>query len=201
MGYILDPNEFVQPFVGNDFASAKKKVLVLGESNYTDRGRLDTDHLIKMTKKYADPEDTFTYKFWTNIMQTLTQTHKSGMSSGEVQAFWDSIVLHDYVCDRHERRMRDPIPEEVWRKSRQPFLNILRIYKLDRIVIFSKSALRDIRQIKEVYLTNEKEEHVGIRKIVSTFDISTDGINVIPVIALPHPSWFFYYKHFSKFFQ
>jgi hypothetical protein len=206
--FSLNEDEFIQPVVGNNYPNAKKKYLLLGESNYSDSGRLESNHLQVMTARYVNPDHfhnggkAFRHKFWTNIMQTITQRKRSEMAQEEIQRFWDDVILHDYVCDRNDRKIWAHIPEDIWIKSRQPFLDIVNHFNPDTIVFFSKKAHEDIKYISELKFDNEAPpDRIGLRTIVSSYTISTSVRNNISVIALPHPSWFFFYKRFSKYFS
>jgi hypothetical protein len=200
MDYILDPIRFIQPAIGNSYFASSKKNLVLGESTYSPTGGiLPTDHLISLTNKYADPKDKFTYIFWTNIMQTMVKRSKKEMLPEEVKSFWDSIILHDYVCDRHERNIGEHIPLNAWETSRDQFMKIIDKCSPNRVIVFSKRVEQDLRKIPNIVIDNSVTDRIGRKTIVTRFDLLINE-SVIPAIAFPHPSWYFNYKKFVQYF-
>lgn len=90
------------PWIGSKYPKSSLKLLVLGESHYSDE-RQRPDFTRREIKGYV--EGRFNYRFWTQIGQVIT-----GKPHWEINraSFWSGIAFYNYVQEIAVNAARQP---------------------------------------------------------------------------------------------
>lgn len=107
------------PWKGDNFSTEHPRLLVLGESHYSDRqeGRDFTRHL---TRDYIS--GAFNHRFWTQIAQAI-----SGNPHSEIDraSFWNTIAFYNFVQSVAAEGPREAPTVEMFSRSEKAFFEVI----------------------------------------------------------------------------
>lgn len=116
------------PWCGKNYCKSYPRLLVLGESHYSDRLE-DPNFTQRLTAQYAAGK--FNHRFWTQIGQVVT-----GKPHWEInrKAFWDSISFYNYVQDITVNAPGYGPPESAFLRSENAFWEVLDLLKPTHLI-------------------------------------------------------------------
>ena len=121
------------PWVGDHYDqgyAGGPRLLILGGSHYGDQ--LDSSLTCRYTRQYMQGQ--WRHAFWTNIMQVVIGCHHTEITTAQKEAFWQSVVLYNYIQVMVERQRRCP-PAGAWQASRPAFEAVLEALRPHALLI------------------------------------------------------------------
>lgn len=121
------------PWVGSRYRSGgpwKRRLLVLGESHYSGNKREPRTLTQDLTLGYIHGRHS--HPFWTRTAQVVTGEPVDRLDRS---GFWNSVAFHNYVQEIVARSPRRAPTADAWRRSEQPFHEVLRALKPDVILV------------------------------------------------------------------
>lgn len=111
------------PWVGEKYKESTPRILILGESHYSNPEDYSEDFTQWVVKEYAiDPEKRL--RFFTTIANTITG-HSGWMDDEKRQEFWHSVVFYNYVQELVGAGSRIRPSETMWYRAKEPFFSTL----------------------------------------------------------------------------
>lgn len=142
-------NVFFKPWVGENYSTSEKKILILGESHICGNGCPDcgdvnkhpecinfTNNAIKYFLDYKSGNGDFDY--WMNTYTKFGNIlYNFYLSAAETKEFWNSIVFYNYVQFATDKARVSPLNDEFG-KSQTAFFEILQTYKPDLVFVWGE---------------------------------------------------------------
>jgi|SRR5579885_2739419 len=107
------------PWVGKNYGTASRRLLILGESHYGDDDE-SQDFTRRLTKEIVRGHTTG--RFWTQIAQTLTGKSRWDIDRKE---FWNSVSFYNYVQEIVGGAARIAPTAEMFHRSESAFFEVL----------------------------------------------------------------------------
>ena len=133
----------IDPWVGCSYFRDKQKILVVGLSTYHDK-KINDDKQNQIINTKRASEGCRPNRYWTNIMQTITNRHHTLWDIEEESIFWNSVALYNYIQTIQEGTKDKSLPKD-FRDSEKAFEEVLQKLKPKHILIFSPSVFDYIR--------------------------------------------------------
>ena len=169
----------VAPWVGKQFDTATPKILIVGHSTYIKEPHGLSDEAIR-SWLHADTENvrnnTFTYKYWTNILSALRGSNESNET---IRKEWDNYALVNYIQEIQSPGLNQATKND-YVKAREQFKKVIQELNPTHALFFTSAAFDDLR---------EKEK----ASKADSFSMDSGG-KKINVIRLSHPSWYFSWR-------
>lgn len=187
-------NVFFSPWIGENYSSSEKKIMVLGESHICGDGCSDcgnannhpecihfTKNAVKYFLDYKTGNDDFSP--WMNTFTKFGNVfYNSSLSAEETLAFWDSIVFYNYVQYATDQARVSPLIDE-FKKSQTAFFEILQAYKPDIVFVWGNRLWDQLPTGGEFGKEVKIENVDGGRFYFYTIDEKR-----IPIYMVNHPS-------------
>jgi hypothetical protein len=121
------------PWEGENYRSSKPRLLVVGESHYDWKGRLEPEQkvTIEVVRHFMDKPS----RFFTNIVATCA----GELPSGETRRkFWHSVAFYNYVQQFAGDAPRMRPNYQMWQQSEDAFRLVLKHLAPDLILVLGK---------------------------------------------------------------
>lgn len=197
-GYCEENGIHFYPWVGKDYDSCKKKILILGESYYLDdwnpEGRFDWDITKDASplavRKYLGEEPTNDYKVITKEFVTLDKTTRvilditgRHVSVSERRSLWHSVVYSVFIQNCFRKKVADSSPFDQSEINKDVIIldALLDKYNPDMVISFSNSIQKRIA-------TNPRAIKIATNTKGRTLTSYIWERNGITFWGIPHPS-------------
>jgi hypothetical protein len=119
-----------QPWVGKKYArSSRKRILVLGESHYSDLPK-GVDFTRSLLDEYVRGD--WNYSFWTNIGQAISGRSHWEMDRAEV---WSHLAFYNYVQQIAAKGPRAAPTTSMFESSERAFFEVLSQLRPTHVVV------------------------------------------------------------------
>lgn len=173
-----------------------KKVLVLGESFYTNKEEdIASDIMTQVMNWYFDPKIEF--EGWMNTYTKFIRAFwgKFVYRDGS-EEFWKSFVMYNYVQEPLRGTRFSPTTEQ-FEKSKDAFFEVLGAYKPDYVIVWGQRLYNNLPQ------EGEQGEDITVDDSCSetwVYKIENHNIRLLPI---QHPSagfsWSFWHEIIKAF--
>lgn len=121
---------FFIPWVGARYLEQEKRLLILGESHYSE-DELDRHATIDFTQHYIDG---WRHRFWTILMQIVRGQPHWEIDSGD---FWADFAFYNYVQEVVGDSPGIAPTEAMFAAAKEPFQTVLERLQPHRILVLS----------------------------------------------------------------
>lgn len=129
-GQARQAEPFFIPWVGARYLEAGKRLLILGESHYSDE-ELDRHATIDLTQQYVDG---WNHRFWTNLMQIVRGRAHWEIERGE---FWAELAFYNYIQETVGDSPGIAPSDAMFAAAKEPFQTVLERLQPHRILVLS----------------------------------------------------------------
>lgn len=158
-----------------------KKVLVLGESFYTDnKDDVDSNVMEQVMNWYFDPNIEF--EGWMNTYTKFIRAFfGKTIYRNESKEFWNSFIMYNYVQEPLRGTRLSPTTAQ-FDKSQEAFFSVLRKYKPDYVIVWGKRLYNNLpkegKPGKDIYIDDFYSE-------TWIYELENHCVKLLPI---QHPS-------------
>ena len=120
------------PWVGKNYNSQKKRLMILGESLY---GFQDVKKWLSSATEYTLKKvvkGEIKLRFFTTI--TKIALDKTEVNAAEIKEFWNRVMFYEYIPESLGKQGNRPNKEQ-FKNGYKPFIKVLDKYKPDYILV------------------------------------------------------------------
>jgi hypothetical protein len=125
------------PWVGENYNSQQKKIMILGESHYWDDEFWDGETKF-VVEDYLKKKE---LRFFTSLTKICLD--KTKLTREEKNDFWHSVLFYNYIPENLGKQGDRPSKEQ-FQKGFEPFKKILNEYKPNYILVCGKQLWDNI---------------------------------------------------------
>ena len=168
-----------------------KKVLVLGESFYTNKEEdIASGIMTQVLNWYFDPQIEF--EGWMNTYTKFTRAFFGvAISRGDSEKLWNSFVMYNYVQEPLRGTRFSPTPKQ-FAESRNAFFEVLGVYKPDYIIVWGYRLYNNLPQ------EGQQGEDIISDNYYSETWIYEIGNHIVRLLPIQHPSTGFEWVYWNK---
>lgn len=167
-----------------------KKVLVLGESHYSEDGDVEPSFTRDVMEYFLEAKKDENWQSWMNTFLKFERSFFNRETSHEdSNSFWNHVVFYNYlqVPLGSPRMVGSPIDFE---HSSLPFYNVLKLYKPDYIIVWGYRLYSHLPE-------KNGKEGACLSGNIETWEYVIDNANV-KVLPIYHPSVGFSWKYWHN---
>ncbi|MBN2862374.1 MAG: hypothetical protein JXN62_04370 [Bacteroidales bacterium] len=172
----------IKPWIGDNYYSTSKKILIIGESHYNSKRKIFTEEELYELTHWTINEiahNEWTHRFYTNIA-SLFKGEK--ILPSEKLNFWNGVCFYNYIQSIDIEQPGVAPTYEMFSSAINPFLDVVNKCEPNYIIIFSYRTWENLkRDLKKYFLLNNIESGCGYKKLKIED-------NIYNIIAFPHPS-------------
>lgn len=176
------------PFIGNEYFSISKKILVIGESHYGDvEGSYDSEEYKIKVQEWKDPESTRKcvieeryQEYWRNKTYKNISTLLSGKEYNPPEGVWNNIAYYNLVQELLPNRAHRPTYDQFL-GGIQILPDIISLLQPELCILIGVSSRNAFKNSFHIYTELET-------KIRNSYPFNIE-IKSVPCLALPHIAW------------
>ena len=168
------------PWVGDNYESSSKRLLVLGESHY-DRENLASPPKTYTVDRWKEYLAAPTGKFWTNTIQVVSGRARKDCDESDIRSIAHGFAFYNYCNKMVGNGPRIAPSSAAWKESRPDFDLVLDSIKPTHVLVLGQRLWNNLKEDVQ-----GAEVMIGDRSRKICY-FKTSGL-LAPTLPINHPS-------------
>ena len=131
---------YFKPWVGENYAASRPRILILGESHYSENLSENQDFTQGIIAYWALGSKG--NRFFTTIAKIVSEKPYEWMSPADKNTFWQSVAFYNFIQEIVGEAPRYRPTEQMWQDAKEPLEYVLAALSPDLVVVLGKELQR-----------------------------------------------------------